>query len=373
MNCGTNSSAFGYRSCAEANFSTAVGYCPRTTVGATGSFAIGYCTQADNACQTVVGYCAYAGNLFDAGTGTTAIGYKSRGCLDHGLLIGYCTTANTGGLPPANFSVSVGYCTNVGACYSSAFGVKSTAGGKCSTAVGVDSCAEGCRGVGVGYNAVATTENAISIGIITIATQCEAVALGYNASSTGCGALSVGCGTQSSGTRSTAVGHYSCATAEYANAIGNYGTSRIACTTNIGGALIIKKDAGETEGLDFMQFSGVETVLMTKEVDLKSVAATTITLPTGARFWINEMGILSTCVDTLTTQPEISIGITGDEDKHMDESTTVNLTAAGKRERYIPTSPDDGEVTLVGKVTTAAVATSMKGRFYFKGLLVENE
>ena len=373
VNCGTNSSAFGYRSCAEANFSTAVGYCPRTTVGATGSFAIGYCTQADNACQTVVGYCAYAGNLFDAGTGTTAIGYKSRGCLDHGLLIGYCTTANTGGLPPANFSVSVGYCTNVGACYSSAFGVKSTAGGKCSTAVGVDSCAEGCRGVGVGYNAVATTENAISIGIITIATQCEAVALGYNASSTGCGAVSVGCGTQSSGTRSTAVGHYSCATAEYANAIGNYGTSRIACTTNIGGALIIKKDAGETEGLDFMQFSGVETVLMTKEVDLKSVAATTITLPTGARFWINEMGILSTCVDTLTTQPEISIGITGDEDKHMDESTTVNLTAAGKRERYIPTSPDDGEVTLVGKVTTAAVATSMKGRFYFKGLLVENE
>ena len=112
---------------------------------------------------------------------------------------------------------------------------------------------------------------------------------------------------------------------------------------------------------------------MTKEVDLKSTASTTIELPSGARFWINEMGIIATCVDTMTGQPEISIGITGDTDKHLDESTTLNLTVAGKRERYIPTSPDDGEVTLVGAVTTVATATKMCGRFYFKGLLVENE
>ncbi len=122
-----------------------------------------------------------------------------------------------------------------------------------------------------------------------------------------------------------------------------------------------------------MQFSGVETVLMTKEVDLKATGTRTITLPTGARFWINEMGIIATCVAGMVTQPEISIGITGNTIKHLDESTTLNLTAAGKRERYIPTSPDDGELTLVGAVTAVATGTLMCGRFYFKGLLVENE
>ena len=112
---------------------------------------------------------------------------------------------------------------------------------------------------------------------------------------------------------------------------------------------------------------------MTKEVDLKATGTTTITLPSGARFWINEMGIIATCVDTMSGQPVISIGISSDTNKHLDNTTTVNLTAAGKRERYIPTTPDDGEVTLSGAVATAAAGTAMKGRFYFKGLLVENE
>ena len=101
-----------------------------------------------------------------------------------------------------------------------------------------------------------------------------------------------------------------------------------------------------------------------------------IELPTGARFWINEMGIIATVVTAITTQPTISIGIDTDTNKHLDNTLTLNLTAAGKRERYIPASPDDGEETLVGKVAITAITSgggSMKGRFYFKGLLVENE
>ena len=113
---------------------------------------------------------------------------------------------------------------------------------------------------------------------------------------------------------------------------------------------------------------------MTGEIDLEVAACYTITIPAGATFWVNEMGVISTVVDTLTTQATVSIGCaTNCTDYLMDNLQTIELTAAKKRERYIPNNAEDGLQTITVEITTGATATTAKGRFYFKGMLVEDE
>ena len=148
----------------------------------------------------------------------------------------------------------------------------------------------------------------------------------------------------------------------------------IGCTVNIGGAIITKKDSGETANGDFANFSGTDTTLMTKEIDLEVAACHTITIPTGATFWVNEMGAISTCIDTQTSQATISMGCAADcTDSIMDNLQTIELTVAKKRERYIPNNSEDGLQTITVEIATGASATTACGRFYFKGMLVENE
>ena len=113
---------------------------------------------------------------------------------------------------------------------------------------------------------------------------------------------------------------------------------------------------------------------MTKEIDLKTTACHTITIPTGATFFINEAGVISTAVTSLTTQATFKIGCATDATNTILENTqTTDLTAAKKRERYIPNNSEDGLQTITVEISTGASATTAKGRFYFKGMLVEDE
>ena len=178
----------------------------------------------------------------------------------------------------------------------------------------------------------------------------------------------------SSGTSSLAVGYSSAAAGGCASAFGYNSKANIACTVNISQPLIHKKDAGETAGGDFTQFSSAETTLMTKEIDLKTTACHTMTIPTGATFFINEAGVISTAVTSLTTQATFKIGCATDATNTILENTqTTDLTAAKKRERYIPNNSEDGLQTITVEISTGASATTAKGRFYFKGMLVEDE
>ena len=171
-----------------------------------------------------------------------------------------------------------------------------------------------------------------------------------------------------------AIGNQAVASAQNSNAIGQYAAARVTNTTNIGGALIHKKDHGVANTYALNHFSSAETTLMTNEIDLEVAACHTITIPANATFWVNEMGVISTCVDTLTTQATVSIGC---DDTHtdtlLDNLQTVELTAAKKRERYIPNNAEDGLQTITVEIATGATATTAKGRFYFKGMLVEDE
>ena len=171
-----------------------------------------------------------------------------------------------------------------------------------------------------------------------------------------------------------ALGNQSIAGAKHATAIGQYAKACIELTTNLAGPMIHKKDSGESYCGDFLHFSSAETTLMTGEIDLKTTACHTITIPTGATFFINEAGVISTAVTSLTTQATFKIGCATDATNTILENTqTTDLTAAKKRERYIPNNSEDGLQTITVEISTGASATTAKGRFYFKGMLVEDE
>ncbi len=57
----------------------------------------------------------------------------------------------------------------------------------------------------------------------------------------------------------------------------------------------------------------------------------------------------------------------------LASTQTTDLTASGKREYHDPLVPEDGETSLTATVVTGATGTTVKGRFYWKGMLVEDE
>ena len=251
--------------------------------------------------------------------------------------------------------------------------VTKVASGDYSTAIGYNNTASRINSTAIGYNNTASGDYSTAIGRGCIASNMDSVAFGYVSIASGIDSSAIGRNDTASGDYGSAIGYNSLASGNKSTAIGFAAIARIEKTTNICGPQLIRKDDGEGAGTEFESFCGTEVVLMTKEVNLKAVAAHTLTLPTGCKFWLRECGLIATVVDTMTVQPTVSYGITGNTVKHGAALITTNLTAAGKMEIETPAVPGDGETSFVGAVTVAATATSMLGRFYFSGKLVESE
>jgi len=248
--------------------------------------------------------------------------------------------------------------------------VTQVAAGLQATAVGASTTASGDYSVAIGYKATASGNYSVAAGRYTTASDYSSTAVGSGNTASGYYGIAIGIANTASGKYSTAIGLYNYTFSDYSMAIG-YGTdafaekslalgygakSGIPTTTNICGPQIIRKDRGENANYTFYSFCGVEVVLMSKEIALKTVADQTLTLPAGCRFWPDEIGIIATDIEGLTTQPTVRFGITGDLDKHHAAAITTKLTAAGKREKFDP-----------------AAGATVKGRFYWKGMLVEDE
>lgn len=174
-----------------------------------------------------------------------------------------------------------------------------------------------------------------------------------------------------SGADAICIGADTEASADNGIAIGDSAKARIAKTINIGATGIIKKDSGETDYM--VAFSGMETIIMTPEIDLTTFAnpAVTITFAAGCKFFADECGIIMTVEDTRTADPNIAMGWTGNT-TGLVASTVVTLTTPGERSKYTA-SDVHGHTSLTASVTTAGTAVSLLGRMYWKGILVEDE
>ena len=264
------------------------------------------------------------------------------------------------------------------------YGYNNIASSKESVAIGIGniSTASGYyaagRAVTIGIDNTVSgyIDQAVAIGIGNTASGNYSTAIGKNTTASENSSTAIGVSTTASGNSSTAIGVSTTASGNNSTAIGASSVARIDNTTNISSPLINRKDNGEGAGNEFSSYSGAEIVLLSKEVDFKSAATQTITLPSGAHFWLTEVGIIVTSINTMSVQPTISFGITGTNAKYVPATLSTLLTTQYKRQRFIigdSALTNDGETSLTGTVNTGATATTMLGRFYFKGLLIEDE
>jgi hypothetical protein len=258
-----------------------------------------------------------------------------------------------------------------------------------SVAVGIDNRAESLRGVALGFSNRVNGIDGLAVGSRSIASGVGSLAVGWAASATAVCGLALGAYARAYGVSSVAVGrnctvsaihgvvvgYDTVASGSASTALGSYAVSRIAYSVNLGGPVIVRKDNGEIAGIAFQTFNGACDFLFTKEVDLKALAAQTISLPAGCHFWVEEVGlILTTLTGTVVTQPTVQFGISGTPAKFLGPTLCTLLTATFKRERFSTLLADDGEIALRAEVTViAAGSADIKGRFYFKGVLVEDE
>lgn len=207
----------------------------------------------------------------------------------------------------------------------------------------------------------------------TASSATNGTAIGDDATNAGSGSQAIGknAETTSSGSSGQAIGYGAYNSGEGGQALGFNSVNRITKSTNIGGAIIIRKDNSETD--PYRYFAGTEDVILTSEIDLKATSTTTITLPSNVKFFVNEVGTIMTQANTISVQPTVSFGKTGSNAFLLAATATTGLTAAGKRDKQTSILQAEGVTSLVAEITIAATATTANGRFYFKGFIVEDE
>ena len=146
-------------------------------------------------------------------------------------------------------------------------------------------------------------------------------------------------------------------------------------STVIRNPIVVPDPAAQSITIDTAQerssfLSGTPTILTTEEIDLTVVAGTEISLPTN--FYVEEVGVLSTEITGLTTQPTISFGSSDGGAEILAANLTTVLTQANRLQRYTsPLLPEVGHSSSIfANVSTAGAGTSVKGRFYFKGFFI---
>ena len=122
-----------------------------------------------------------------------------------------------------------------------------------------------------------------------------------------------------------------------------------------------------------------QAVIWTAEVDLATLAddIAIITIPSGVDFFLDEVGFVCTVWDTVTVWPVIDIGTATAGAQIVSAQTIASeVDAANTRDKAITQVADIETISLAAiyvSVTTAATATSMDGRFYFRGLAIEQQ
>ncbi len=192
--------------------------------------------------------------------------------------------------------------------------------------------------------------------------------------------IAFGSNSKASNNSAIAFGYFAQAYGNAANAFGEGAVANINQTTNLSGPLITKKTSALVGANYFNEGAAAVITLTTEEVSLTSIADYTITIPAGAKFYPDEVDLIVTTVDgTITTQPTIRAGITGTLDFYLAAVITADLgtgTPLFARERKQTLLSNMGNSTITAGITIAGVkntATVYKGRFVFRGLLIESE
>lgn len=238
----------------------------------------------------------------------------------------------------------------------------SSAAGADAFAVMQGAIADGVGSIGIGAGSSATGNGSIAIGPSSIATGLNASAFGIGAEADGISSLALGESALAQGDLSTAIGYQSIA--------------RILQTIQENGTFITRKDSLES---DFqLNFSSAVVTITTPEIDLETADTSgtgnyLITIPLGSTFYVDSVDlIVSTAGGTATIPPTIQVGKTGSPTFFV-APVLATVVAPNDRDRFDVASNAGTTSLTVGITVGATTATTLFGRFVFKGILIENQ
>lgn len=287
-----------------------------------------------------------------------------------------------------NYSITLGS-DNEADTNAVAIGKENIITGNSAVGIGTANNINGIQSVGVGHGITITSGGSVAVGLLCNITTGNSVCVGISCESSDIYSLSAGMQAIASGPTTTALGYgavasFSGATAigDRANALNNANLSigykainRVENTHVLVGCSLIRKDDNEAVGLETLNFVGQENTILSKEIDLTQIAAddvVSLVIPALASFYPEECGLVITATDAVTVQPEISFGITGNATALLAQIVTT-ISTLKSRQRFKTLVSDGGQVTLTASLKVSATATTLKGRFYFKGILIEGE
>lgn len=335
-----------------------------------GQFQLGTLTD-DNGQMEIVAITARTADSLTVTRAQEGTGALTFSVADNARISGRLTKGTMESLPQFDFGGNPHGADSVNLQPSRA-AATAVASGADAIAIGSDTTASGNTAIAVGDGSTASFAGGIAVGDAAQSTQINAIAVGTGAAASTVDSIAVGTAAAASGTNGIAIGDTAVASQTGAIAVGLNATCAIPGAAVFNGAFMVQKDTGQTDF--FREFVAPEITIMSDEIELDVAAdwAADITLPSGVKFFPNEVGVIITVEDTVTVDPAISFG-TGADEVALLASSTVTETVVGERTRYTTLLDYDGITSLSGSVKTAATATDLKGRFYWKGILVENE
>lgn len=345
----------------------------------TGSYGVGIGTF-----NTVSGTHATAigRNNTASGVRTIAIGRDAMATAAYAIAMG----AGSGGGNPTTASIAgaiaIGrgaqattglYAIAIGGGSSGANAANATYAG--AIALGRNTLASNNNSFAATTNATASGSGSIAIGNDSVASSTDSIAIGADTdATTGNGAMAVGRLAQATAVWAMGVGYQANSSASGASAIGFGAQARVTDTTNIAGCIVISQDDGQGIANSLRRYAGARVIIMTPVVNLETVADQTVTLPAGLHFYFDTVGVIATNIVGLVTQPTVQFGVTGTPAQQIAPVVTTLLTASNTREPFTTLlAPQTGATSLVAGVTGAAAGTTVEGRFYWEGILLEDE
>ena len=345
----------------SASYSIAIGESADVASSAIKAVAVGYNSDVDTSETIAIGSSASIGTTATEGiaigksaTIVNAAVYSiviGSGSTDgsKNVLVGAKTSSSLYG-SFKTYNVAIGYNANTTGYGNTVIGADNT---QTITVLGA------ATSIGLKTN---TTDYATAIGYTSTATGLVSVALGMFATASGGYSMSV-LGT-ASGDNSIALGYTSNAQGSFSVAIGD-GLTNSVDKSMVSKAPILPALASGT----FENNSGSLPIFSVR-IDAKATGTTTIAIPSGSRFFVDEIGIIVDDYSSISVQPYLSFGITGNNTKFAVSAQTTGLTALGTREIISIGSNNTGETTLNITVDTAATGTTLILRVYWKGVWV---
>lgn len=221
-----------------------------------------------------------------------------------------------------------------------------------------------------GVNALDLSLSGTSAG----ATGAGAIVLGNQTVASGLKAAAMCHGAMALGEESVAIGHdsYAETTALRSIALGKNSSVIVPDTFNLSLLQVATNWYGGADST-FTTNSTGEVIGMSAPLNFTGTLTYSPVLPTGITFYPTEVGVIVTSASGVTGQPVVRFGVVGATQKHIADTTVGGLTAAGKRHRFGTLLGYDGESALTAEVVTAAVASGLMARFYWRGFAVLND